>query len=419
MKSVELVTIGDELLLGFTIDTNSAYLAQRLAEHGIAISRRTTVGDEMDTIVEAVETALDRTGAVITTGGLGPTSDDLSRDAVAKVFGRAMQLDEEHLAWMEHRWRTRFNRELPQSNRRQAMLPAKSRKLENKHGSAPGTFIDDKRGWVIMLPGVPREMRGMTEDTLMPLLRELGMVQDARIRSVTLRTTGVAESLLQDLLTPAVSNILRDAKDVLSLAYLPGVDGVDLRATARASNAKDADAAIDRIVTAIRGAVADSIYGEGNADLAEIVLDLCRAKKLKVVVAESCTGGLLGSRLTAIPGSSDVFVGGVIAYANEVKTRELGVTEATLRAHGAVSEETVRQMALGARQKFGADLALAITGVAGPTGGPPEKPVGLVWICAAYGDKVEPRKIQSWGDRNEVRYRAAQAALELARRLLS
>jgi competence/damage-inducible protein CinA-like protein len=413
-NAVELVTIGDELLLGFTIDTNGAFIARRLAEQGIAVARRTAVGDTTDAIATAVREALERTGAVITTGGLGPTTDDVSRDAVAQVFGRTLEVDETHLDWMRERWRKRFNRDMPESNRRQAMIPHGARKLDNRHGSAPGVLIEDNRGWVIMLPGVPRELRGMTDDVLLPLVRE--RIQSATvIKSLTLRTTGIAESLLQDQLAGVDVGTREGA---LSLAYLPGVDGVDLRMTITAASLAEADGALSRAATAIRAVVGDGIYGENEDDLARILLEGCRTRKLKIAVAESCTGGLLGARLTAIPGSSDVFVGGVIAYANDVKIHELGVSDRTLRELGAVSEEVVREMAMGARGKFAVDVALAITGVAGPDGGTPEKPVGLVWVCAAVGDRVEPRKIQSWGDRQEIRYRAAQAAMELARRLL-
>jgi nicotinamide-nucleotide amidase len=417
--AVELVTIGDELLLGFTVDTNGAFLGRRLASRGIAIARRTAVGDALPEIVDAIGQALARTGAVITTGGLGPTSDDLTRDAIASLFGRDLQVDEEHLEWMRQRWRSRFNRELPDSNRRQALLPAGALKLRNGHGSAPGILMEDPRGFVIALPGVPRELRGMTDDVLLPLLAERGVgAEELAIVSQTLRTTGIAESLLQDQLAAAIPAAARpgDGVSAPSLAYLPGVEGVDLRLTMRGSAARGE---VDRLARAIRDTLGDGIYGEGDADLADVVLARCRDRKMKLCVAESCTGGMLGARLTAIPGSSDVFVGGVIAYANEVKVRELGVRAEDLEAHGAVSEEVVRQMAVGARRRFGAELSLAITGVAGPAGGTAEKPVGLVWIAAAIGDRVEPRRIQSWGDRQEVRYRAAQAAMDLARRLLS
>jgi nicotinamide-nucleotide amidase len=416
-SDVELITIGDELLLGFTIDTNGAHIARRLADQGIAVVRRASVGDDVDAIIAALGEALERTGAVITTGGLGPTSDDLTRDALARVFERELRLDQAHLDWMGERWKKRFGRDMPESNRRQAMIPDGARKLDNKHGSAPGILIEDGHGrFVVSLPGVPRELRGMVEDTLLPLLRERGCGADECIRSLTLRTTGIAESLLQDI-------VLRETKDPRlpqsQLAYLPGVDGVDLRLTIRAKSSAIADAELARAASVLRGAVGQWIYGENDDDLARVLLESCRVKRLTLAVAESCTGGLLGARLTSIPGSSDVFVGGVIAYSNDVKTRELGVGDRDLRDHGAVSEPVVRQMAEGVRKRFATDVALSITGVAGPDGGTPEKPVGLVWLGAAIGDRVESRKIQSWGDRQEIRYRAAQAAMELARRMLA
>jgi len=354
---------------------------------------------------------------VITTGGLGPTSDDLTRDAVARVFGRALVVDEAHLEWMRQRWKKRFGRDMPESNRRQAMIPEGARKLDNKHGSAPGVFIENAEGhWVVLLPGVPRELRGMTEDTLLPLLRERGVGGEEVIKSRTIRTTGVAESMLADRIEG--STVPAEMKDQVSLAYLPGIDGVDLRMTVSERSSTAADNVLERVAGSLRAVVGESIYGEGSDDLARVLLDVCRARKLKIAVAESCTGGLLGARLTSIPGSSDVFVGGVIAYADQVKVRELGVSQRSLDEHGAVSEQVVREMAAGARRKFAVDVALAITGVAGPGGGTPEKPVGLVWVCVAVDKQIEARKIQSWGDRQEIRYRAAQAAMELARRLL-
>jgi nicotinamide-nucleotide amidase len=415
VREVELITIGDELLLGFTIDTNGAFLAQKLAEQGIAIVRRTSVGDGRSVIAQAVREALERTSAVITTGGLGPTSDDCTREAIADVFQVDLRVDKSHLEWMQARWRKRFGRDMPRSNQRQAMIPWGGRRLDNKHGSAPGVFIEDHRGFVIMLPGVPRELMGMTEDTLLPLLKECGAGGGECIKSHTIRTTGIAESLLEDRLEAVVQAATRD---LVSVAFLPGVDGVDLRLTARGRDEVTVKEILARVAGAIRHEVGDSIYAEGTDDLARVLLAKCRSKNLKMALAESCTGGGLGARLTAIPGSSDVLLGGVIAYANAVKIRDLGVSAESIERHGAVSEEVVREMALGARSRYEADIALAITGVAGPGGGSDEKPVGLVWLCVVFGDRVEVRKIQSWGDRQEIRYRAAQAAMDLARRTL-
>src|SRR6476659_1562604 len=221
---IEVVTIGDELLLGYTIDTNAAHLARALAGEGVEISRRTTVGDTAATIAAAVREGLDRAGAVITTGGLGPTSDDLTKPSIATLFGRGMVLDEEHLAWMEERFTRLFQRPMPAANRQQALLPEGARKLQNNHGSAPGIWLEDARGrWVAMLPGVPREMRGMLADTLVPLIRERLGIERRVVRSRTLRTTGVAESLVADRIAALPGGV----GDV-ELAYLPNMDGVDL-----------------------------------------------------------------------------------------------------------------------------------------------------------------------------------------------
>ena len=264
---IEVVTIGDELLLGYTIDTNAAHLARELASLGVEIARRTTCGDTADDIAGAVREALDRADAVITTGGLGPTSDDLTKPAIGALFGRRMVLDEEHLAWMRDRWATRWpDRPMPEANVQQAMLPEGARKLANHHGSAPGIFLEDARGrWVAMLPGVPREMRGMLADTLIPIVRErLGGVQRV-VRSTTLRTTGVAESAVAD----RIATIEGGVGDV-ALAYLPNVDGVDLRLTVRDLPPDEADARLAAAAARVRGVMGHAIYGEGDTDLAAV-----------------------------------------------------------------------------------------------------------------------------------------------------
>jgi nicotinamide-nucleotide amidase len=413
---VELVTIGDELLLGFTVDTNAAHLARELASVGIGIRRRSTVGDVAEDIAAAVRDAIERTGAVTTTGGLGPTSDDLTKPSIAALFGRGMRLDEEHVAWMEERWLQRFHRRMPESNRAQAMLPEGATKLVNKHGSAPGIWLEDERGrWVAMLPGVPREMKGMLADTLLPILRDRTAAVGAAkvVRSLTLRTTGVAESLLADQIDP-----IKERLGDVSLAYLPGADGVDLRLTIRGVSSDGADASLAEAASVLRERLGRSIYAEGDTDLASVILERCRELSHTIAVAESCTGGLLGARLTSIAGSSDVVLGGVIAYSNDVKYELLGVDELSLATQGAVSEAVVREMAEGARDRVRASIGIAITGIAGPGGGTAEKPVGTVWIAAALPDRTRAVQLRLIGDREEIRRRATQSSLELVRRTL-
>jgi len=422
--NVEVVTIGDELLLGFTVDTNAAHLARELAGAGIAVVRRATVGDDAGAIAAAVGEALERTGAVITTGGLGPTADDRTKPAIAGLFGRALRLDESVLDDLRRRWKARgWHGELPAANRQQAMVPEGATLLPNRHGSAPGIWLADTRGekerWVAMLPGVPREMRGMLADELLPRLRARSAPSRAGevpsvIQSRALRTTGIAESALADRLGD-----LAQGPPGLPLAYLPGWEGVDLRLTARGLPADAAGRALDAGAAALRRALGGYVYGEDGADLAGVVLDLLRRRSMRIALAESCTGGMLGARLTAIPGASDVVLGGIISYANEVKGSELGVRAETLATHGAVSEETAREMASGARARLHADVGVSITGVAGPGGGTPEKPVGTVCIAVDVRGAVQSVRTVLVGDRDEIRRRSTQTALNLARRALA
>jgi nicotinamide-nucleotide amidase len=412
---IEIITIGDELLLGFTTDTNAAYLARVLAAHGVEVVRRATVGDEADAIAAAVRDALDRTGAVITTGGLGPTADDMTKPALAALFGRRLEMREDIVAMIEERFRIYgFKGPMPVSNRQQALVPEGARVLENRYGSAPGIWLEDERHrWVAMLPGVPREMRGMTQDVLVPELRErMGAIREV-VRSRTLRCMGISESHLADLLGDSARAVRG-----LPLAYIPSVAGIDLRLTTRGMANDDATALLDDAATELKAIIKEHIYGEDETDLAEVVLQRSRERGFRLAVAESCTGGVLGARLTAIPGSSDVFIGGVIAYDDEVKVRLVGVDRATLRDHGAVSEQTVREMVAGIRRAMDAQIAVAITGIAGPDGGTAEKPVGLVWIAADVDGRVRASHRIYPGNREEIRQRAAQAALDLIRRML-
>ena len=419
-QRVELITIGDELLLGFTIDTNAAHISRELAAAGIEVVRRTTVADEAQSIAQAVREALDRTGAVITTGGLGPTSDDLTKPSIASIFGRRIKLDEEIASALEKRWRARFPQgAFPKTNLSQAEVPEGARILTNRHGSAPGIWLEDERGrWVAMLPGVPREMRGMLADELLPAIKSRSPDSDNAVVSGTLRTTGIAESAVAEILGASFLRQLGDEFGSLSLAYLPGAMGLDLRVTARGLPKTKAEQLVREAVSKLRDKVSAYVYGEGDEDLAAVVIARCRELGLKLAIAESCTGGLLGERITNVPGSSDIFLGGVIAYDNAVKVDVLGVNAETLQEFGAVSEEAAVGMAAGVKQKLGAQIGVSVTGIAGPGGGTAEKPVGLVWI-AVDAREAKARRFHLIGDRAEIRQRAAQAALEMVRRALA
>ncbi len=414
---VELVTIGNELLLGYTVDTNAAWLSRELAAHGIRIVRRCTVGDGAEEIAGAVREGLARSGAVITSGGLGPTADDLTKPSIAELFGRGMTLDEGILDSLKARWKARgWPGELPEANRAQAMIPSGATIIRNDHGSAPGIWLEDAEGrWTAMLPGVPREFRGMAREQLLPILT--ARMGDARaglvVRSRTLRTTGIAESAVADALGELGKGPLG-----VRLAFLPGWEGVDLRLTVWDEPAACAAELLDAAEVALRERVGRWIYGTEEDDLANLILVALRGRGMRLAVAESCTGGMLGMRLTAIPGSSDVVEGGTIAYANAVKVRELGVSEEILVAHGAVSEETAREMARGVRARFGVDVGVSITGVAGPGGGSPDKPVGTFCVGVDVRGAIRSVRSSGVGDRQEIRQRATQAALNLLRKAL-
>ncbi|MEO7360318.1 MAG: competence/damage-inducible protein A [Gemmatimonadaceae bacterium] len=415
---LELVTIGDELLLGFTIDTNAAHLAREFAAVGVRISRRSTVGDNPEVIAQAVREALDRTGAVITTGGLGPTADDRTKPVIGQLFGRTMVMDQDILTALEQRWLKRFGVVLPTSNRQQAMVPSDAVILTNNHGSAPGIWLEDEEGrWVAMLPGVPREMRGMLADTVMPRVRDRinasAQSVPTVVRSRTLRTANIAESALADRLGDLAAGV-----NGLSLAFLPGNEGVDLRLTVGGVPAEEAEQQLNVAAALVAAKVDAFIYGHEQDDMASIVLALCAERGATVSVAESCSGGLLGARFTAIPGSSAIFQGGVISYHNVSKTRDLGVPPDTIKRVGAVSEETAPAMASGVRQRFGTTIGLSITGIAGPGGGTPEKPVGTVWVAVDLAGDVEAVRAMMPGDRNEMRYRSTQLVLDRLRRAL-
>lgn len=412
---VEILTIGDELLLGFTVDTNSVFLARQLAELGVEVVRRTTLPDEGPVISQGIRDALARTGAVITTGGLGPTSDDLTVEAVAASLGVALVRNERVHEALGLRWKNRgLPGDAPANFYRQALVPEGAEILANPAGSAPGLWLEnDRHEWVAVLPGVPHEMRAIFHDSLGARIAARTGPGAGVVRSRTLRTTGVPESLMAERLTDA-----RERIGPLSLSYLPGASGVDLRLTSRHLPADEADRLLERGMSWLRERAGGDAYGEDEADIAESVLLLCRRLGLTLALAESCTGGMLGARLTAVPGASDVLLGGVVAYADSVKQGELGVDADVLAVHGAVSEEVARAMASGARERLAASIGVGITGVAGPAGGSADKPVGTVWLAVDVNGSVTAEKRLFKGSREDVRERSVIAALALVRRML-
>jgi len=413
---LEVLTIGTELVLGHTLDTNAADIARAVAAAGGEVVRHTSVPDRPPAIRAALAEALDRTGFVVATGGLGPTRDDMTKVVAAELFGRPLELDETVLRQLEARFR-RFGRPMPEVNRSQAQVPRGATVLPNPRGTAPGLWLEDAKGRVVvLLPGVPREMRGLLVEEVLPRFAAR-LTKDGEpprvVQSRTVRTTGVPESALAERMGDIEDDIAP-----LTFAYLPGEDGVDLRLTAWSLPPADAGVRLDAGERLVRERAGEHVYGVDGADLAGVVLEQLRASGRRLAAAESCTGGLVGARLTAIPGASDVFAGGIVAYDDAVKRALLDVPADVLAAHGAVSEEVVRAMAAGARQRFDVAASVAVTGIAGPAGGTPEKPVGTVWLAASVdGDTRALRRVFP-GDRDEIRRRSAQAVLDLLRRQL-
>ena len=407
---LELLTVGTELLLGFTIDTNSAEIARALASIGVEITRRTSVGDDRGAIQDAVGAALDRAGTVLVTGGLGPTRDDITKHAVAELLRMPLEFHEEIWHQLVERFRG-LGREPAVTNRAQAEVPRGATALPNRWGTAPGLWLESPRGLVIMLPGVPIEMRNLLTHEVVPRLapRAGSLV----VRSRTVRTTAIPESTLAERLGD-----IEAAVHPLRLAYLPGLEGVDLRLTSWGVDASESDARLDAGAAELRRRAGGHVYGEGEETLADVVISLLRARGMTIGVAESCTGGLLGGRLTDVPGSSDAFRGGIIAYDNSVKVGELEVPAELLRLHGAVSEPVARAMAEGVRRTFSVDVGVAITGIAGPDGGTADKPVGTVCLAVAGLGESHVRQTIFPGSRPEVRARAVQTALFMVRQRL-
>jgi len=411
-QGIEIVAIGEELLNGSTLDSNAAEIARCLAPVGVRVVRKTTVGDSPADIAAAVSAALERTRAVVTTGGLGPTRDDATRAAVAGIFERELHFNDDLWRRLERRWS--LSGRIPESNRAQALVPEGAHILANPRGSAVGLAIEDgDRGLCVMLPGPPHEVSAMLRDSVVEFIAErMGAGQGNIPFARLLRTTGIAESAIADRVADRLDDLPID------VAYLPRVYGVDVRLTAWGSDAGEVAPDLERSVERLRGLLGAHVYAEGETDLADVVGQLLRQRGLSVAVAESCTAGLIGARLTERGGASDFFWGGVIVYDDRAKLELLGVAPATLRAYGAVSEAVVREMAAGARSRFGTDAAIAVTGIAGPGGGTEEKPVGTVWLAVALGDGVEAKHRHYPGARDMVRARAAQGALDLLRRLM-
>lgn len=413
---IEIINTGSELMLGRVLNTHQQWLCRQFADLGYHVERQVAVDDSGPAIQGAVREALSRAELIVVTGGLGPTSDDRTRDLIAALLGRTLREDSSVVAHIESFFATR-KRPMPASTRIQAMVPDGAGVLMNAHGTAPGLAIEPATGTgivaqlLVMLPGPPRELRPMFTTQVVPLLREKFPLP-APFICRTLKTTGMGESQVEEKIAGSLK-YLTDAG--MDLGYCARIGEVDVRFVARGVDASQRVAEAERITRELLGAL---VFAADDEELEQTIVRLLTERKQTLALAESCTGGAIADRITNVPGASAVFLAGLVTYSNEAKQKFLGVGAETLTAHGAVSEATVREMAEGARHTTGADFSIAVTGIAGPGGGTPEKPMGTVWIGVASGTTTLAQRRFNPFDRETFKNVTSQHALDLLRRLM-
>ena len=410
--NAQIITIGDELLIGQTINTNAAYIGSLLIDNQIKISKTTVVGDESGVILHEFKDAWENNDIVIVTGGLGPTHDDITLSCVVKFFDTTLVINEDVLEDVKKRFQ-RLNRQLTQVNEDQALVPEISIPIRNTRGTAPGCWIEKDNKYFVVMPGVPYEMKEMMNNFIVPKLKTLASGNDYYIKKTTLLTTGIPESALFEKLGD-IGTLLNGAQ----LAFLPSPFGVKLRITVTEPAKAQTEAKLADIEQKIRSIAGRYIYGKDDDDLAEVVGRLLRERNLTIAVAESCTGGNISNNLTNFSGSSEFFERGIVSYSNAAKVEILNVDEDTIGKYGAVSYEVARQMAEGVKKISGTDIGLSITGILGPTGGSPEKPVGTVFIGYCDNTVCTAIKFQFGDDRILNKQRATQSALAILRKAL-
>ncbi len=415
--NVELINTGSELMLGRVLNTHQQWLCRRLADLGYVVTRQVAVADTGPDIEAAVRDALARADLVITTGGLGPTSDDLTRELIARLLGRALHEDANIVDHIERFFAAR-KRPMPERTRVQAMVPAGALVLPNPHGTAPGLATEVRpnpyrregaASWLVMLPGPPRELRPMFNEVVVPLLGRV-LPPESKFVCRSLRTTGVGESVVQEKIGGLLEPLVAAG---LELGYCARSGQVDVRLAARTPSARRLVRQAESIV---REQIGRDIYAVDDEELETVVVRGLTERNQTLALAESCTGGALAHRLTNVPGASAVLLAGWVTYSNEAKQKSLGVRAETLATHGAVSEEVAREMALGARQQSQADFALSVTGIAGPSGGTEAKPVGTVFIGLATPERVLVLRNFNPCDRETFKQVSTQQALEVLRR---
>lgn len=405
----EILAVGTELLMGQIANTNAQYISQRLAELGINVYFHSVVGDNPVRLEETLKRALDRSDIVITTGGLGPTKDDLTKEVIARAMNRKLVFHEDILEKVRDFF-MRKHRIMVKNNEKQAYMPDNSLVIPNPNGTAPGCIIEEGEKAVIMLPGPPKEMRPMFIETVFPYLKQkTGLV----LVSKMLKIFGIGESEMESRLIDLIEN-----QNNPTIAPYVSQGEITVRVTARCADREEAIKLLNPVVSEIKERLGAFVYAEEGESLEQVVFSLLKENKLVMATAESCTGGLLAGRITSLPGASEVFERGYITYSNRSKVDELDVREETIDKYGAVSRETALEMVEGLRKKTMAQVCVSITGIAGPSGGTPEKPVGLVYIGVSVRDSVVCRSFELMGDRERIRNDSCMRALDMIRRLI-
>ena len=404
----EIIAVGSELLTPYRLDTNSLFLTSELNEVGVRVVHKAVVGDAPDEMRSSFQHAMDRADVIVSSGGLGPTDDDRTRQTVADLLGRKVYTDEATLRKIQERFR-RFGRTMPEINARQALVIEGAIVLPNPRGTAPGQWIEAQGRIVVLLPGVPQELRALMEAEVKPRLARLGIKERRWTRD--LRIAGLFESEVEQRVSPLYAAYPDTDTTILATA-----GGIQLHPSIWSEDAAHAQARLDELVGRMALALGENLYSTHGETIEEVVARLLMENRATIAVAESCTGGLLAERLTSIAGSSAYFVGGVVCYSNELKTSLVGVPAEMIESKGAVSSEVALALAEGIRKRTGATIGLGVTGIAGPTGGTPEKPVGLVHIGIADERGPREKSFRFPGDRERIRHFATQNALDAVRR---
>lgn len=410
---VAIITVGDEILIGQIVDTNSAWMAEELNQIGAEIVQITSVGDDKNAIIQAIAESLKQAEVVLMTGGLGPTRDDITKTAIAEFLGVGMYFDQptyDRILKLFERW----GRSSTPEHREQCYMPESAELLFNKMGTAPGMWFSTQDKVLVSMPGVPYEMKYLMKERILPKLRDTFPARPLAHRTV--RTVGEGESRIANRLKAFEDGL----PDYIKLAFLPSLGQVRLRLTGKGPDLKKLERELDQKVIELKSYIPELVYGEGALPLEEAVGLLLRRHDLRLATAESCTGGYISHLITRVPGSSDYYLGSVIAYSNTVKINQLKVRLETLETHGAVSEHTVREMVQGALKLLQTDLAVAISGIAGPGGGSPDKPVGTVWIAVGNAQKIDTYMLKAGKDRlKNIEYSAIYALDQIRKFILA